>query len=103
VRVAMLRAAALERFGDVKAAQQWLAQPHLALGSRAPEQAAAHIELLAQLTPMLQQQQARVQASSIGLIGLDKSFEHSIQPSDQPLDRVFSGDGRTAAAPPASA
>jgi Protein of unknown function (DUF2384) len=88
-RVAMLRVATLERFGDVKSAQQWLAQPHPALGNRAPEQAAAHIELFARVLGLLQQQ-VRAQSSSIGLIGLDKSSGHSIQPSDQPLDRVFS-------------
>jgi hypothetical protein len=87
-RVAMLRAAALERFGTVKSAQQWLAQPDLALGSRAPEDVAADIELFPRALGLLQQEQLGAQAGSLDLIELKKGLQHSIQPSDQPLDNT---------------
>jgi len=44
-RVAMLRAAALDRFRNAELADQWLARPHPSLDNRTPGDAAADIEL----------------------------------------------------------
>jgi hypothetical protein len=44
-RIAMLRAAALDRFGNADLADQWLARPHPSLGNRAPGDAPADLEL----------------------------------------------------------
>jgi hypothetical protein len=61
-RVAMLKAAALERFRNEQSAQWWMAQPHPALGNRTPAAAAADIELFAQVFGLLQRQQLAVAA-----------------------------------------
>lgn len=45
-RIAMLRAAAVERLGNAELADQWLAQPHPSLENHAPKDAAADTELL---------------------------------------------------------
>jgi hypothetical protein len=44
-RVAMLRAAALDRFRNAELADQWLARPHPSLDNRTPGDVAADIEL----------------------------------------------------------
>jgi hypothetical protein len=97
-RVDMLRAA-LKQFGTEESAQRWMAQQQLALGNRTPKEAAADIEVFPQLLGILQRQQA-TQTNSNELINLEKSPDQSIQPSDQPLDRTLSGDGRNAAMRP---
>ncbi|WP_407154285.1 antitoxin Xre/MbcA/ParS toxin-binding domain-containing protein [Bradyrhizobium sp. STM 3557] len=52
-RIAMLGAAALERFGNADLADQWLARPHPALDNRTPRDAAADIELFPKVLGLL--------------------------------------------------
>jgi hypothetical protein len=53
-RIAMLRAAAEERFTSAELADQWLAQPHPALNNRSPKDAAADIDLCIKALGLLQ-------------------------------------------------
>ena len=57
-RIAMLRAAALERFGNEQSAERWLEQPQPTLDNRAPKEAASNIDLFPQVLGLLQQQLA---------------------------------------------
>jgi hypothetical protein len=53
-RVAMLRAAAVERFTNADAAERWLARPQPSLDNRAPIDATADIELCVKALGLLQ-------------------------------------------------
>jgi hypothetical protein len=55
-RIATLRAAALDRFGNEESAERWLEQRHPALDNRSPEDAAADIELFPTVLGLLQVQ-----------------------------------------------
>jgi hypothetical protein len=54
-RIAMLRAAALDRFRNKESAKRWLEQRNSDLDNRAPEDAAADIELFPKVLGLLQQ------------------------------------------------
>ncbi len=54
-RIAMLRAAALDRFGNKESAKRWLEQRNSDLDNRPPEDAAADIELFPKVLGLLQQ------------------------------------------------
>jgi uncharacterized protein (DUF2384 family) len=57
-RIAMLRAAALDRFRNEESAKRWLKQPHPALGNRPPDDATVDIEVFPKVLGLLQEQLA---------------------------------------------
>lgn len=57
-RIAMLEAAALDRFGNADLADQWLARTHPSLDNRAPRDAAAEIELFIRALGLLHRPRA---------------------------------------------
>jgi uncharacterized protein (DUF2384 family) len=57
-RIAMLGAAALDRFGNADLADQWPARPHPPLDNRTPRDAAAEIELFIRTLGLLHRPRA---------------------------------------------